>query len=558
MLAAAASSPSGNTQPLPDLTVCDIRIARSFETPAMEYGWLDLGIADEDGKPTAARMGLYGEGGRLPVPAPDAVEIRKFEDLTRTYLLQPSAVWPHPNRFVFYVDGSYRAQVPAGRYRLVATKGIEYRMLDETVEIRAGETTRRTFRLKRAVDMPGKGWFSGDVHIHNTRHDEQDSIRLLAQARGEDLHVANILLMGNVARTYFPQYGWGRGRRYQRGMHSLVTGQEDPRTLILGHTIHLNLKEPVRFPDDYLNYQRVFEAAAAQQGVSGFAHASGRALESSGPAGWAAGGMEGMTLQAASGWLDFAEVMQSSEIGTGDWFSLLNLGYRLSPAAGTDYPYIEHPGAVRGYVETGPAYSVDAWFAGLEQGRTFVTNGPMLQMTLNGQGIGREVRVARGDSLAVSASAELNPDIGSLARLELIRHGEVIASEASEPGAGQLTLRFSEPARESAWYVVRAHGQRPAHSASITAITAPIYVVVDGEERVWKREAVSGIAERLIAALETVKNRAPADVIDSEPWDTMPVWTRELPRLLAQVRERLEAAQQELRKLAEAAEGSAD
>ena len=370
MLAAAASSASGNTQPLPEITVCDVRIARSFETPTAEYGWLDLTIADEDGTPTAARMGLYDDRGRLPNPAPDAVEIRKFDDLTRTYLLQASAVWPHDNRFVFYVDGRYRAQVPVGRYRLIATKGIEYRMLNETVEIGAGKTTRQTFRLKRAVDMPSKGWYSGDVHIHNVRHNEQDSVRLLAQARGEDLHVANILQMGNVAQTYFPQYAWGKTGRYQRGRYALVSGQEDPRTLTLGHTIHLNLEQPVRFPDDYLNYHRVFEAAAAQGGISGFAHASGRALDASGPAGYAAGGTEGMTLQAASGWLDFAEVMQSSEIGTGDWFSLLNLGYRFAPGAGTDYPYIEHPGAVRGYVETGPDYSVDAWFAGLEQGRT--------------------------------------------------------------------------------------------------------------------------------------------------------------------------------------------
>jgi hypothetical protein len=260
-----------------------------------------------------------------------------------------------------------------------------------------------------------------------------------------------------------------------------------------------------------------------------------------------------MTLQAIAGFLDFAEVMQSSEIGTGDWFSLLNLGYRVAPAAGTDYPYIEHPGAVRSYVETGADFRVDAWFEGLAQGRTFVSNGPILELLLNGQGIGREVRVTRGDSLAVSARAVLNPDIGSLARLELIRHGEIIASEAAPRGAEQLDLRFSEPAKQSAWFVVRAHGQRPGHSASITAITAPIYVVVDGEERAWKREQVASIADRLISALERVKNRALADVFDSEPWHTMPVWKEKFPGLLAQARERIEAAQQELRELREAA-----
>jgi hypothetical protein len=554
MLAAAASSASGNTQPLPEITVCDIRIARSFQTHTAEPGWLDLTLADEKGAPTAARMGLYDSRGRLPVPSPDAVEIRKFEDLTRTYLLQASAIWPHDDRFVFYVDGHYRAQVPAGRYRLIAAKGIEYRMLDQPVEIRSGQTTRRSLRMQRAVDMPGRGWYSGDVHIHNTRLDEQDSVRLGAQARGEDLHLANILQMGNVARTYFPQYAWGKAGRFQRGTYALVSGQEDPRTMVLGHTIHLDLEHSVRFPDDYLGYRRVFDAVAAQGGISGFAHVTGRKLEDSGPAGWASGGTEGMALQATSGRLDFAEVMQASAIGTSEWFALLDLGYRLAPAAGTDYPYIEHPGAVRSYVETGRSYAVDAWFEGLKQGRTFVTNGPMLEMSLNGRGIGSEVRVSRGEPIRVSARATLNPDIGKLIRLELVRHDDVIASEASEQGAGQLDLRFGEPAQRSAWYVVRAQGQRPGHSASITAISAPVYVVVDGEERVWKREAVRGITERLISALEAVKNRALEDVFDSEPWDTMPVWTDDLPRQLAQVREPIEAAQQKLRDLAEAAQ----
>ncbi len=265
-----------------------------------------------------------------------------------------------------------------------------------------------------------------------------------------------------------------------------------------------------------------------------------------------------MTMQAAFGLLDFAEVMQSSEIGTDIWFALLNLGYRFAPAAGTDYPYVEHPGAVRNYVKTGSHYSVDTWFAGLEQGRTFVTNGPILDMTLNGQGMGSEVRVAQGDPLSISASAALNPDIGTLARLELIRHGEVIASESSEDGAEKLALRFSESAEESAWYVVRAHGQRPGHSASITAITGAVYVVADGEERVWKREAVPGIADRLILALEVVKNRALADVIDSEPWHSMPVWTEDFPRQLAHARERIEATQQKLRDLVEAAGPATD
>ena len=541
MMLTAASTPAFLRAD--SVTVCDIRIARSYETPAEPYGRLDLTIQDEAGVATAARLGLYGADGRLPMPSPDAVAIRKFHDLSRTYLLQDSAVWPHDNRFVFYVDGRYQARVPAGSYQLVATKGIEYRMLNVTIEVRADKTTRKTYRLKRHVDMPRKGWYSGDVHIHNLRRQEPDSVQLLAQSRAEDVHVANILKMGNVAETYFPQYAWGKAGRYQRGVHTLVPGQEDPRTLTLGHTIHLNLERPVRYADDYLNYHRVFEAVAAQGGISGFAHAAGGEH----------GVVEGMTMQAAFGLLDFGEVMQAGEIGTDAWFRLLNLGYRFSPAAGTDYPYLDHPGAVRSYVETGPDYSVDAWFRGLEQGRTFVTNGPILDLTLSGHTMGSEVRVANADQLNVSASAVLNPDIGTLVRLELIKHGEVIARESSPEGAENLTLRFSEAAQESAWYVVRARGRKPGHAASITAITAPVYVIVDGEDRAWKRQAVPGIAEGLILALEDVKNRALADVIETEAWHTIPAWAEGFPRQLALARERIEATQRKLRDLAQAA-----
>ena len=541
MMLTAASTPAFLRAD--SVTVCDIRIARSYETPVEPYGRLDLTIQDEAGVATAARLGLYGADGRLPIPSPDAVAIRKFDDLSRTFLLQDSAVWPHDNRFVFYVDGRYQARVPVGSYQLVAAKGIEYRMLNKTIEVRADETTRKTYRLKRYVDMPRKGWYSGDVHIHNLRRQEHASVQLLAQSRAEDVHVANILKMGNVAETYFPQYAWGKAGRHQRGAHTLVPGQEDPRTLTLGHTIHLNLERPVRFADDYLNYHRVFEAVAAQGGISGFAHAAGGEY----------GVVEGMTIQAAFGLLDFGEVMQAGEIGTDAWFALLNLGYRFSPAAGTDYPYLDHPGAVKSYVETGPDYSVEAWFSGLEQGRTFVTNGPILELTVSGHTMGSEVRVGNADELDVSASAVLNPDIGTLVRLELIKHGEVIAREASEEGAENLTLRFSEAARESAWYVVRAHGQKPGHAGSIAAITAPVYVVVAGEERAWKRQAVPGIADGLISALEDVKNRTLADVIETEAWHTMPLWAEGFSRGLAVARERIEATQQKLRDLVQAA-----
>ncbi len=75
-----------------------------------------------------ARVGLYDATGRMPIPSNEAVEIKKFDDRTRTYLLGAPTVWPADNKHVFYIDGRYRTRLPAGNYRLVASRGIEYRL----------------------------------------------------------------------------------------------------------------------------------------------------------------------------------------------------------------------------------------------------------------------------------------------------------------------------------------------------------------------------------------------------------------------------------------------
>lgn len=528
-----------SSSPPEKLTVCDIKFERSFTTPSEDFGWVDITLKDENQQLTGARVGLYDAEGRLPLPGNDAVSLRKFDDDTRSFLLQPNVVWPHSNRFVFYIDGRYRARLPVGQYHLIAAKGLEYRVLSETLTVLPEKTTTSSLELKRQFNLPQEGWYSGDVHIHSQRRESGDTDQLWRQVAAEDLHVGNILLMGNVAETYFQQYIWGREGRYIRDGHVLITGQEDPRTLTLGHTLHLNLEKPVRFPDEYLNYSRVFEAVADQGGISGFAHASGRLP----------GTTEGMAMQAAFGLLDFGEIMQAGFIGTEAWYTLLNLGYRVAPAAGSDYPYLDHVGAVRTYVNTGKPFDVDAWFDGLEASKTFVTNGPILDFTINGQSMGGELRVARNSRLQINARARLNPDIGSLTEMQLIKYGDTLARVASGRNSAEWELDEDLRALESAWYVIYARAKRPGHEGRIEAISAPIYVVVDGQERTWKRTAVPEIGEQLIAILERVKQQRPEEILAGEDWHTLPVWRRDFARQHKLAVPQITATQNHLREL---------
>src|SRR5204862_1084447 len=75
------------------------------------------------------------------------------------------------------------------------------------------------------------------------------------------------------------------------------------------------------------------------------------------------------------------------------YYLLLNCGYRLRPTAGTASGVHPVPlGFGRVYVHVGKDFSYGAWVKGLNEGRSFVTTGPMLLAELNGREPGEVFR----------------------------------------------------------------------------------------------------------------------------------------------------------------------
>ena len=100
------------------------------------------------------------------------------------------------------------AKLPVGQYELVVAKGPEYRFIRRNFTVESDRTQAIRVDLKRWDNLPAKGWYSGDNHIHYIRHDKNDDLGLLLFTQAEDLRVANILQMGNVATAVWPDYGW--------------------------------------------------------------------------------------------------------------------------------------------------------------------------------------------------------------------------------------------------------------------------------------------------------------------------------------------------------------
>jgi hypothetical protein len=499
------------------ITLCDIRVERSNTTPAAApSGTVKLVIKDaKTGGLVPARVGLYDATGRAPLPSDQALMLQRYADDLRMLHVNERTFWPSANRLSFYVDSNYQGQVPAGVYDLVVTRGLEYRAHQARFEVKPGETTTVSVALQRYSDMPSQGWYSGDSHIHVTR-DEVADPKIWGFVSAEDVHVGNLLEMGNITNVYFHQpKAWGKASRFERDGHFIVSGQEAPRAAFMGHTVHFNIDRPIHLrTDEYFQYHKVFEEFQRTGGISGFAHL-----------GWSARGgssarvIRGINLLAPLGLVDFIEVLQAGRLVTDGWYRLLNLGIRVTPAAGTDWPYSDFPGVVRFFVKVDGPFNLDKWFESFGRGRSFVTNGPTLDFTVNGKIMGEELRVKRGTKLDIAATARLNPDVDSLDRLELVVGGDVTDTAASG-GTDSASLRKQITAERSMWIAVRAYGGKQAPNNMTVAHSAPIYVVVDGEPA-WNRDKVpETIAELRGQLQELLTEPYETPVTGNEPWET--------------------------------------
>jgi hypothetical protein len=397
-------------------------------------------------------------------------------------------LWDHADGYgfqpdsAFYVNGNFGLDLPPGEYSLSLSKGLEYLDQQHVLRVEAGKVLRKTFRMSRWIDMPGRGWYSADDHIHVRRSPREDPL-LLRWLQAEDVHVGVLLRMGDFWETYYPQYAWGPKGVYQEGNYLLTSGQEDPRTPELGHALGIGAADRVRYLDQYYYYDKVFDKLHELGGLAGYAH-QGKTFH----------GYRGLTLDGLRGKVDVLELLQfcasADPLQTEHYYHLLDLGYRITAVAGSDFPWCGHDhdkgppertariGNVRVYAYTGDSLSYESWKGALASGRTFVTSGPVLDFRVNGHGPGDSLPVRKGEVLRITAHAYGHAAKVPLSRLELVSHGRVIAS--ATPGRkGQttdhLSLSLKVPAGRGEWIVARSYG-----AAGQAAHTTPVYVSVDG------------------------------------------------------------------------------
>src|SRR4051812_10602693 len=244
----------------------------------------------------------------------------------------------------------------------------------------------------------GRGkWLSGDDHIHLTREPEDDDI-FLRWLDAEDLSVANFLQLQRQIDAA-TQYGFGRKAEAKAPGVSIRSGHES-RSEFYGHVNILGPEELIRplsvgpiyanSPEAYPFPTVLFRKGRQLGATVGYAHFDGSMSHSTLP------------MDLALGSIDFLEVFQFGVLKTEPWYEILNAGFRVTGVAGSDFPAnlprarpwpraIPLLGPERTLVKVdadreGSAY--ERWAEGVRSGAAVVSNGPLLELTINGRGPG--------------------------------------------------------------------------------------------------------------------------------------------------------------------------
>ncbi len=414
---------------------------------------------------------LDGSGGA--VVAENAVPVSRecaFAPLPH-WLAQPPPLSidnPYTGTRQHYVDGLGRYQLNPGVYKLRVFKGPEYRVSQQKLVVADAPLEVQVIVSRHAPAGSGSaaggwsadsGWVSMDAHLHLSRPARQHNHHLGVWMAAEGLQIASLLQMG--ALTHFaaaPQYAFGGQGAYVYGSHRngshfkqgtlLVSGQEHPRTHLFGHALSLGAAVPVDERETYLRYNTTFAKVRAAGGINGFAH-------------WGAGAAaDGLAVYAPGGHVELLEVLSFGFLYLESWYQLLNLGFELAAVAGTDYPCLPGvPGRERTYLQVNGEVSRQAMVHALRSGRTFVSNGPLLGLSVAGQGIGGKLDLPATSTLSAAGYVRFDPARDAVQRLELVRNAEVIRAWPAG-NTGYFEFREEIPADAPGWVALRASGRK--------------------------------------------------------------------------------------------------
>jgi hypothetical protein len=397
-----------------------------------------LAIRDFDGQPTAARLTIRDQAGRVYPP--------QAKRLAPDFFFQPQ---------IYRHDGG-AVLLPPGKFVVEFSRGPEYVDQQLAYEVPPSGPAKLELNLQRWIHPMQWGFYCGDHHIHGAGCSHYDMPTqgvgpedMFAQVKGEGLNVGCVLTWGpcfEFQRRFFDPQAHNLSEKLTLLKYDLEISGFGSQAL--GHVCLLNLKDQVYPGSDGAKDKGwptwtvpVLKWCKDQGGVTGYPHsalhvnsdAAAQLLleqwdqdrdESLAIAECAAallpfdftaidedrnerlseseltatlsraadqlpnlaipdmrgGGALEICVSTAEGVCDFISAMDTARIPEWNtWYHLMNCGFPLKVSGETDFPCMSsrRVGQGRVYVRLGDVDHLDftAWCNGLRDGRSYVSDG---------------------------------------------------------------------------------------------------------------------------------------------------------------------------------------
>jgi hypothetical protein len=428
-----------------------------------------------------------------------------------------------------YIDGTCEIRLPPGQIHVEVWKGFEYTPLVQEVTLKQGQLALR-FTVQREFDLRRSDWYCGDSRAHFlTPHNA------LLEAAAEDLTVVNLLVRLDIIESRPDPWAELFEETSRREHHPAVpnilafSGQE-PALETPGHLVVVNTynSHPTLGALGLLNCHRVVYPLSfgwhSEPDDWALADWCDQCHRKGGLVVWA----DGRGRRAADNYFD-CESLADLVLGkvdalgiegspgpavaiVGEWYRLLNAGLHVPLVGGSRKRSNRVPlGSVRTYARLpeGAAFTYRNWVEAVRAGRTFVTSGPLLSFTANGQGPGATLDLPAQAPIRVEAEARSLIPFG---RLEVVANGTVVATAPAEGAASDAVLETELTLPEGGWLAARCQGPEPLANYPQGlwgyAHTSPVTVRVGGRPPKTDPTAVAGLISHLERMLAWVEREA--------------------------------------------------
>ena len=411
-----------------------------------------------------------------------------------------------------YIDGHCEVDMPLGDVYVEITKGYETAPIRRQVTI-AADTDELVFELERVLPWREKGWVTADTHVHFL----SPSTALL-EGQAEDVHVVNLLasqwgeMYSNVSdfdgKTTFGAREFGGDGEF------LVRVGTENRMQILGHISLLGYNGAMIHPlcsggptESALgDPQEVVMAEWAQKcidqgGLVVLPHAPNPQLE--------------RAADIVLGLVHAIEMMtfnpcdrELNPYGIADWYRYLNLGYQLPIVGGSDKMAASSQlGGVRTYAHMGDReFTYENWMAAVQAGNTFMTIGPLAELTVEGVAPGGQVQLPAGGG-SVGVEWRVESVLIPVQQVEVVQGGLVV-DQVDVSGQYSASGSVQVPVTASSWIALRVRGSYVGTEGEIAAHTSAVQTLV-ADSPLFNQPDASAVLEQIEGALAYVDTIAP-------------------------------------------------